>query len=276
MSNLQLRRDAFLHPVDTAPGVFVGVVSQVGVRRPVVHLVRQLPQELGLHLGLLVAEALLAEEALGVEGGRGSAAGRGNGLAVDGVRDVPGRVDAGNGGFRALSGGLDVSGVLGVEFHDALEESGVWGVADRDKDSVTAQRSRFSRFDVLQNGTGHDFVAVVGRRRIVQVQFLAVVLAAATGGGHRFAHDLFNHRVPLDFDQGVVDHPVGENLAGSEGVPSVDQRDLLRGSRQHQSVFHGGVSSPHDHDVAAGKQKSVAGGTGRDASPAQLVFPGNS
>mmetsp|Transcript_110942 Transcript_110942/g.227061 ORF Transcript_110942/g.227061 Transcript_110942/m.227061 type:complete len:646 (+) Transcript_110942:696-2633(+) len=273
-SFLQLRTHAFLHAVDPAADVFVGVVSDVGLIEGIVHLAGKLPHELGFHLGLLVSEALLAEETLGVQG-RGGTASRGcDGLAVDGVRDVPGGVDSWNGCLGALPDGLDVSGVAFVEFHDALQKAGVGGVADGHEHRVALEGAFLAGDDVLQDSSRNHHVPRCGRR-IVQVEFVALVLAGAGIGIECFSFDLFQDRVPPDLDQGVVLDPVGEDLAGPEAVPPVDQSDLLRGSGQDQGVLHGGVPPANHDDVPAGKQKAVAGGTRRNTATPQLEFPGD-
>src|SRR5207253_1267263 len=57
-------------------------------------------------------------------------------------------------------------------------------------------------------------------------------------------------------------------------VRVVDDLYLTSEPGEIQGLFHGGIASPHDHDVLVLEEEAVAGGAGRDAAPHELGLAG--
>ena len=184
---------------------------------------------------------------LGLQRGHAAHAGGGDGLAIGLVGDVTGGEHAGNIGRGRVRRGDEIA----VRFHRqlALEQLGRWRVADGDEDAVDGQVGGFAGFDVFQAGCGD-------AQRIL------------------IADHLFQRRVPEDFDLGVLEQAVLQDLLGAEAFAAVDDGHLGGEIGQEQRLFHGGIAAADNQHFAAPIEEAVARGAGRDAEALEFLLGG--
>ena len=59
---------------------------------------------------------------------------------------------------------------------------------------------------------------------------------------------------------------------GAQFITPVNQRDLACEIGQEQRFLHGGIAAANDKNLFFAIEKSVAGGTGRDAKALEFLF----
>ncbi len=83
-----------------------------------------------------------------------------------------------------------------------------------------------------------------------------------------------DHRVPKDFDFGMLQGALGEDRSGPQFIPTVDDRDFGGKSGQKQGIFHGGIATTDDGDLFVAIEKAITGGANRDPSAVEFLFVG--
>src|SRR5437879_4529019 len=184
--------------------------------------------------------------ALRLEGGHAAGARGRHGLAIGEVGDIAGREDAGHGRLGGARQHLDV--VVRVEVDLSLEDRRVRKMPDRHEEPVDGRLPDHTALQILEPD-GRD-LALVGIEHLV-------------------------HRgVPDELDLGILERALLHDLGGAEGTAPVDDLHLTSEPGEIQGLFHGGIASPHDHDVLVLEEEAVAGGAGRDAAPHELGLVG--
>ena len=98
--------------------------------------------------------------------------------------------------------------------------------------------------------------------------------AWVTSSGFSAPKHLFERGVPYDFDLGMLEQPILQDLLGAEGVAAVHQGDLGGEVGEIERFLDRGVAAAYDDDLLAAVEEAVAGRTGRYAITLELLLRG--
>src|SRR5690348_10232742 len=83
--------------------------------------------------------------------------------------------------------------------------------------------------------------------------------------------DVFHDSVGEEMNFVVFAGSIKHDLGSAEFVTSMNQRDLSSKTSEKICLLHGRVATPDDGDLLAGKEKAIAGSTGRNSMPNQSL-----
>ena len=78
--------------------------------------------------------------------------------------------------------------------------------------------------------------------------------------------------IPQNGDLGILEQAILQDLFGAERIAAMDQRHLRGVVREVERLLDGRVAAADNDHFLATEEKPVAGGAGRDATPAECLF----
>ncbi len=174
--------------------------------------------------------------------GHAAGAGGGDGLTVDVVLHIAAGEDTVDVGCRRAVLGEQVPLLVDVE--DIGEQVGVGTVSDGDEQAGDRQGRLLGGLDVAHADSFDLLVAV----------------------------DVGDDGVPQELDLRVGERSILHDLAGPQGVPAMDQGDLVGEAGEERRLLDGRVTAAHHGDVLATEEEPVTCGARRHAVPNQPLL----
>src|ERR1700722_19550595 len=91
----------------------------------------------------------------------------------------------------------------------------------------------------------------------------------------RIAHSFFDDGVPDKIDLLVSARASGHNLARTQAIAAMNQPNTATEACEEERLFQRRVAAADDDDLFIAEKRAVAGGTGRDAAPAEPLLAGD-
>lgn len=187
------------------------------------------------------------QPAFAIEGRSATLASGGDGLTVNMIGHVAGGEEA----INARHGPVFLQDVaILIAFREVGHESAVRHMADGDENTSNLQLRFGTGLEILQ-GYGAHFSLLIGQ-------------VSADG------------RIPYRFDFWIGECAFGHDLRSAQSITTVDQIHLASELGQETGFLTGGISAPDDTDRDIAVERTVTGRAGRQPSPNQLLFIGQS
>lgn len=194
---------------------------------------------------------ILHEKPRCFDAGDGAGACGHDALAVVGVLYIAGGKDTRNVGTASARLGDDIA--LGIHLELALEEVALRGHPNCLEDAIDFEDTFFARLHIADLKACH-----LLDKALLQ------------------SEDIHGHMVPYDLDVRGVQNQFLQGGSAAELAAAVHNIDLGAELRQIERVFQRRVAAADDDGGAFAEEVAVAGGAGRNAEAAELLFGGES